>query len=977
MLGELQEAAALLVPELIIFQTANSVDSMTAWHPSIHEWGTNGILDQFCYAIATSLSRGSEPSLTCTLWHYDRAKEVLLARGTVGFDYEYLARRVLLMGSSFTGKVIKAYAKIKLVQSSGLEKLCETHLLDQLTLPALRVHRLNLLSATETPRDADVTWDDFSRKRKVRNMGIAELIVAPVFRDLAPPTPADHKLDPTVGSVNIYLYTHYPPRALNNAARGLQDEEVLRLAEYTSRMVADIYVLQRRVIAATLMARLAEWSQLALPPFEIIKVTLQECMEADGCSVLCVDPQAERDDAKRQHPAIRCMATSGLSFHGVAVAPSEGLYTLEELKQHEIRLPTDRGKTPIEGVTVTLLGRGGRTIRMHDVADSKEVGRMYLRPAAYPGREPISGTEAKTQAKDRVRFIPKYLCTEAMNPGESYHHRYLGVSFGSSGATMQGGPALAAFRLIRGIYSRPFVRHDEYVVQDVARMTGSLFEAWVCENKRFGDRIDAYLGRPYKEKPWPPPLVKNKTTTGPETPVEIRTVQSRQEAAKRLVYAAVGPIDWNRNSIIGFLQDLLTVFDQDWAILACVRFTTVGENGQVVLRLYEVLSVYTQNPPEENRGADISCRRPNPAWNAIFAGHPRIGRSNEDCHLVHRDSDLIKCGIVLPFKFFAHGHAVDGVVSIDFGSREERMDTWHEPRWQAEHLQFLALATRQFTWTALSNNPRDSLARADFEILENEPKQAWQWFCRQLDKHFNDAQSIELVQIKSHRVRLFNSQELGKCVLVAPSDAQPRDIQSVPWSANLINDEARHQGFVRHLDDSPAAELVLYGAHFENHDWLTCVPDQEWQQRVVFPLFLGAACAGHIECQVLFKREPTRESGTKSQDQGADRNETEHTEEDQGADGNAKKGADGDQGADRNETEQAKVARNKAAWSKHFRELRWTFSRVTELWCQFANGNLMLSTGKGALWSVKAKKEDGQFRLAYSWGPWARQLSRD
>src|ERR1043165_9772669 len=100
--------------------------------------------------------------MTCTLWHYDRAKQSLLNRGTVGFDYEYLSRRGLST-QSFTKKVIDIYEK-------DLRETPEP--MRELKRPAICVHRLKVSAGTTRPNESKAGWGDFSRKRKIGHMGI-------------------------------------------------------------------------------------------------------------------------------------------------------------------------------------------------------------------------------------------------------------------------------------------------------------------------------------------------------------------------------------------------------------------------------------------------------------------------------------------------------------------------------------------------------------------------------------------------------------------------------------------------------------------------------------------------------------------------------------------------------------------------------------------------------------------------------------
>ncbi len=134
---------------------------------------------------------------------------------------------------------------------------------------------------------------------------------------------------------------------------------------------------------------------------------------------------------------------------------------------------------------------------------------------------------------------------------------------------------------------------------------------------------------------------------------------------------------------------------------------------------------------------------------------------------------------------------------------------------------------------------------------------------------------------------------------------------------------SRSASFIKHRDTTPEAELLLYGVRLKQVDsasaaleWSRLHPANEWKCWVVFPLFLGAACVGNLECRVTFRK----------------------------CDGAVGSGAEAELhagGATLPAAEQSSANRNRTSWFRHFRELRWVFSRATELWCQFAFGNLM------------------------------------
>ncbi|HET6409920.1 MAG TPA: GAF domain-containing protein, partial [Chthoniobacteraceae bacterium] len=296
--GELQAAVSELVPDLNVFFAASGMDTLTAWHPSIHQWGSTNLLDQLCYAVVTPAVRTGEPSLTCTMWNHDRAKNRFQARSTVGFDYEYLASNSLDK-TSFVGHVIESTntsaVNVDFLKEFGLtpDAPAAWHL-ERLLRKGPCVHRVDLASSLIYPRGqkgerAHSEWQNIARKRKVRQMGIAEMIVAPLLGRTAPhfePAPEEgeggktrsqtvlHRDAPLIratGTINLYVYAHNPTRVGSGKMLLSHDETVFRIAELANRTVVDFYRLQRQVVASTLVSQLVESLCPGVAPFELLR----------------------------------------------------------------------------------------------------------------------------------------------------------------------------------------------------------------------------------------------------------------------------------------------------------------------------------------------------------------------------------------------------------------------------------------------------------------------------------------------------------------------------------------------------------------------------------------------------------------------------------------------------------------------------------------------------------------------------------
>lgn len=972
--GELQAAVALLVPDLIIFMSASGMDALTAWHPDIHQWGATNLLDQLCYSIATPFGRTGEPGLTCTLWNYDRVKRQIQARSTIGFDYEYLTRSAL-SENSLVGKVIERTNDTKFNSSTAEDVALNddlSRLRKQLNRQGPRVYRVDLASSTIQPLGNDNDWEFVARKRKVRNMGIAEMIVAPL---LGRARPYHLNLDGVnvrrsfglraEGSINLYVYTHNPARDGSGAELLSQDETVFRLADLANRTVVDFYRLQRRVIAATVMARLAEWLYAGVPPFEILRSTLTECFESDGCSILCRD---ESQDAAMQRIGI--VATSGLAFRGVIDSRGHSGYRYLDLAKHEQQLADSiaTNTRQVAGITHTLLSRGGRTIRMLDVCDNKEPVRFFRCPSSpYPNSDSDLVDEEKrvSQTPITVHLAPIYLNTETLSPTDSVHHRFLGVSFGAVSDVMDAASsaALGGIRLVRRIDARTFVRHDELVLEDVARTVAPLFEYHVHDRSTSSRRMNRFhAARSIEWSTWPLPLSiaqkgNSSSDEGGDCDAEDSVrARARQEAVRRLVYASVGPIGWNRNFVRGFLQDVMTVFESDGAVLADLRFVVLTDAG-ASLRPYEVLSAYSQQQPDEAKGRDVTCCHMNNGWRAIFAGHPiYFPTVDSEFTPIHRDSSLVRSGLCLPFRMFAHDHLVEGVLSIDFIQPillPTAPNEKQEPVWTIQHIEFLALAVRQLSYLSLSNQPDEKrlLSRGDLEVLDSNPVEAWNWVVNKI-RHVLECDSLN--DFERRRRDDSNIEFLFIAFRIVNSDAPDSLVRSTIEGERTIPKwiESHFKRFAEKTTtaqiyaaccfDKPDVDLFLYGVALQHEEWLFSSASDA-STEFVFPLFLGSGYVGHLHGRICFPRDKDLETAEQS----------------------------GITSDDSMPVRQVGVARK-----RQLRELRSVLSKVTEYWCRFACGNLVLAEEENKLWlpaPILSATEPLGFRLAYHWGSWASE----
>ena len=204
--------------------------------------------------------------------------------------------------------------------------------------------------------------------------------------------------------------------------------------------------------------------------------------------------QRGRDDEE----PFQCVASTGLSFHGIPVPNSNAAYSFADCEASE--KPDSNGA--YRGLTPYLLAAGGRILRMLNIADRAELVSLLTRPLPSglpPGlsdRKSVQVLQGKRGAPDTTRvkvdgmtyelldrqhFTPLYRCAESIVPTDSFHHRFLGASFGASES---GGRAYCEgmIRLIRTMKARPFVRHDALLLGDISRIAKHYFRQWTQFN---------------------------------------------------------------------------------------------------------------------------------------------------------------------------------------------------------------------------------------------------------------------------------------------------------------------------------------------------------------------------------------------------------------------------------------------------------------------------------------------------------------
>lgn len=297
------------------------------------------------------------------------------------------------------------------------------------------------------------------------------------------------------------------------------------------------------------------------------------------------------------------------------------------------------------------------------------------------------------------------------------------------------------------------------------------------------------------------------------------------DAAVRLFAPMFGHATWNRQQAEGVLQDLLTAFAPLGAVLADLRFVTIETDNLPALRLYALRSKYSSEPPQEQEEEPAVYHAPSVGW--LTVKRRRIITFVRDLcpsyRPICRDSKRVLCGIDAPFKFFANGHNVDGVISIDC----ERLVTWNPAM-----LRCISLAVRKLSWLASSNCPQHNVNDTPAILAFGDGRTARDRFLRTLKE-------LPILRIGQVYLRTQN----GWVALAESAENLMEDSQRIELFDKQLN-EKENPGCAQEM--SPHDRKQPFDPYEEQRRHYGMKTDESSPDRFFFPLYMNAALAGCV-----------------------------------------------------------------------------------------------------------------------------------
>tara|TARA_R110002049_G_scaffold10768_7_gene52279 strand:+ start:3947 stop:8308 length:4362 start_codon:yes stop_codon:yes gene_type:complete len=438
-LGELQSVAWKLLPDLLIAEHSLRKDSLVNWHPDVSGWGLSSILDDYCNAIATSLSGArTEQSLGCTIWHADWPKAVLYVRAGARFNFEYINRALMPIG---------VHEEIQ----PGVPP--RSWLAGQRSMTGQSARNKH----GTVVKGFVGEMESFYRPEKAKRMGVEYMLSAPIYE---PSRIANDGC--SSGVLNLYFFRRQHPQYEFSIAGTFPDETVTWLADTAGKILEETKELRRVVAVAKLLARVNQGGLHRVNLPEIFQLTLQECLDVPGVSIFL---GKVADDLKDDEVSglLEVVSTTGIEFRdSVPVDSSESgsffrsYSAVTRLAKSEI---DSVNWTRVKGMTCFLAAVGESALRKIDVADPWETGGWSPCP-----RDPKWRPESGKLLPELALFDPGNKAKERAEPTDQDHRRFLAVAVDLITPAKTG-----IVRMVRPPEGRPFVSADAELLLDLAR----------------------------------------------------------------------------------------------------------------------------------------------------------------------------------------------------------------------------------------------------------------------------------------------------------------------------------------------------------------------------------------------------------------------------------------------------------------------------------------------------------------------------
>ncbi|WP_339744844.1 GAF domain-containing protein [uncultured Rubinisphaera sp.] len=449
--------ATRLVSDLLVIEASESEEEITQWHHVSNGWLLTPYFDSLCNAIATALpTLHGSPSIGCSVWALDVAKECVSILGTARFDFEYVAERTLGAATSHIGNAI--LAMLKEHSEKGESRFIRTPIASTIEAAEMAGHLHSVSWYEECRLISDLPG--FKRKRKARRMELRTITVFPFLVDSIGTEPVPcalvlHGFEHEWGARGVSLTQMFSPTVGHN------------LVAEMSSAISNFFRQKTQIASAYLLGRLQTDPTASRNPMETIKQVFQRVFAAHGSTVFVKLPQKLPVPNSSSKGHLSLVATTGITPVGPNASSDWRSYPLYELDKntHSMKCAprSDRKMSSTKeddaetinyhvGLTNYLGIMAGAVIRKADAVDIEE--------PLFP----------LTETEKPIFLAPRNSLLESFAPGASEHMRFLGAS-----VTDGKGEVVGAIRLTRTGIAPPFNMFDEFVIREMCRKAASVF----------------------------------------------------------------------------------------------------------------------------------------------------------------------------------------------------------------------------------------------------------------------------------------------------------------------------------------------------------------------------------------------------------------------------------------------------------------------------------------------------------------------
>ena len=445
-----------LITDLLVLEASESAEEITQWHPLRHGWQLTPYLDSLCDAIAKALpTLHGSPSIGCSVWALDAAKESVSILGTARFDFEYVAERSLGVATSHIGNAILALLNES--EKKGME--C-----DRIVHPGSSLYEaMKTVSHPVTYYEECRLVSDlqgFKRKRKARRMELRTITVFPFFV-----RSADASTPPVACAMALYGFEH------EWGVRGVSLNQMFtptvghNLVAEVGSAISNFFRQKTRIGAAYLIGRLHTDPTAARNPMETVKQVFQQVFASHGSTIFVKNQQALPTKSRSDSGHLSLVATTGITPVGPNVSAdwkSYPLFPLDTITHKMKPAPIVESSTSEEKRKLEIRYHVGLTNYLGVTPDA-----VLRKSDAVDIEEPVL---INPKVKEPVYFAPRNSLLESFAPGASEHMRFLGASVTDAGTDVVG-----VIRLTRTGTAPPFNVFDEFVIRAMCETVSAVF----------------------------------------------------------------------------------------------------------------------------------------------------------------------------------------------------------------------------------------------------------------------------------------------------------------------------------------------------------------------------------------------------------------------------------------------------------------------------------------------------------------------